>query len=383
MGKINGSEGWSNADAEDMATGVFKHREGNWGFRANVPGGAGQQVKRVGFATMLAAYAARARYIGGEHDLRKGSQISVDEWFASRLMVIRETRRATTAANYRYAFDRMSPYIGELSLADLDEESLRAMYRKMATRYTNDTLTTTHGRLRAALRAAVRERKIDRCVTDSVSPPPGLRGRVKRTWTFEQLLTFTRHVSTHRDRAMWLLWVTTGVRRGEICGLYWPKVLLDRSEVLINWQRTITAEGRIVEGIPKTDRAERIVPINDQVEGAVREWRSLQAEQRLGAGSEWLGDDYVFTTYQGRPHHPSAFDDRLAHLAKGAGLPVLTPHELRHTYASRCLEHGMDVKLVSAMLGHSKVETTMNLYQHVNPLVAHEAANALAAKMLG
>ncbi len=139
----------------------------------------------------------------------------------------------------------------------------------------------------------------------------------------------------------------------------------------------------MIEGPTKTKSGTRVVPINPQVASALREWKAIQAELRLGSGAGWGGGDFVFTTQDGRPYHPSSFDDRLAKLAKGAGLPCVSPHELRHTFASRCLEMNMPVKLVSSMLGHSKVETTQNLYQHISPAVAHREADALAEMMLG
>ena len=372
------------AESEDMATGVFKHREGNWGFRANVPGGRGKQIKRVGFGNMAAAYSARASYIGGGVDIGDAtSSLTLSQWFGFRLEVLRETLRPTTASNYKFAFDRINFYLGDVSLSELNEDLIRGMYRKMSARYTTETIASTHGRLRATLRAAVREHRVARCAADNVSPPMGLPSRPRKTWDFDELLAFSRYVSSQRDSAMWTAWITMGTRRGEMCGLRWPKVALDAREVTIDWQRTITAEGQIVEGPTKTDAGSRIVPINAQVAIALREWKSEQAEQRLALGGRWGGDTYVFTTQDGKPYHPSSFDDRLAKHARAAGLPVLSPHELRHTFASRCLEMGMDVKLVSAMLGHSKVETTQNLYQHISPAVAHREADALGARMLG
>jgi integrase len=268
-------------------------------------------------------------------------------------------------------------------LCDLNEEMLRDMYRNMALRYSSDTIATTHGRLRAALRAAVKENQVARCPADNVTPPAGLPTRARRTWNFQQLQVFSNHVASRRDSAMWLAWITTGLRRGEMCGLMWRNVSLDAGEITVDWQRTTTAEGQVVEGPTKTKSGTRVVPINSQVVAAMREWRSAQSEKRLANGHDWCGGDYVFTSQDGRPYHPSSFDDRLAKLAKGAGLPPLSPHELRHTFASRCLEMNMPVKLVSSMLGHSKVETTQNLYQHISPSVAHREADALAQMMLG
>jgi integrase len=380
---IGTPDGAEDADNTEVAAGVFKHREGNWGFRGNVPGGGGRQFKRVGYSTMAAAYSARIAFMSGRSEPAEFADILLRDWFDSWLQVIRETLRPTTASNYKFAFDRITAYLGDVRLGDLNEDMLRAMYRKMAVRYSTETIATTHGRLRATLRAAVKEHRIPRCVADNVTPPAGMPTRARRTWTFQQLQVFSAYVADQRDSAMWLTWITTGLRRGEMCGLLWPKVAFDVAEITVNWQRTLTAENQIVEGPTKTKSGTRVVPINAQVTTALREWRSEQAGLRLASGAQWAGGDYVFTTQDGRPYHPSSFDDRLAKLAKGAGLPPLTPHELRHTFASRCLEMNMPIKLVSSMLGHSKVETTQNLYQHINPAVAHREADALAERMLG
>lgn len=384
MYQIHRSGEGANADSDEVATGIFKHREGNWGFRADMDGvGKRRQIKKVGYPTRQAAARARIAFLGGNPQAVKLSDLTVQEWFDSRLQVIRETLRPTTASNYKFAFDRINAYIGEVPLSDLGEDIIRDMYRKMALRYSSDTIATTHGRLRAALRAAVKENQVGRCAADNVSPPAGLPTRSRRTWNFEQLQTFSTHVSGERDSAMWRTWITTGLRRGEMCGLMWRKVSFDAGEITVDWQRTTTAEGQLVEGPTKTKSGTRVVPINAQVVAALREWRSAQAEQRLARGEDWGGGDFVFTSQEGRPYHPSSFDDRLAKLADGAGLPRLSPHELRHTFASRCLEMNMPVKLVSSMLGHSKVETTQNLYQHISPAVAHREADALAQMMLG
>ena len=371
------------AESSEVATGVFKHREGNWGFRGNVPNGDGRQFKRVGYPTMAAAYSARIAFVAGRAEPAESSDMLLRDWFDSWLRVVRETLRPTTASNYKFAFDRIIAHLGDVTLGDLNEDMLRDMYRKMALQYSSQTIATTHGRLRATLRAAVKENRISRCVADNVTPPAGQPTRARRTWNFQQLKVFSNHVLDQRDSAMWVTWITTGLRRGEICGLMWPKVSFDASEITVDWQRTLTAENQIVEGPTKTKSGTRIVPINAQVGAALREWRSAQAQQRLAGGLNWTGGDYVFTTQEGRAYHPSSFDDRLAKLAAAAELPPLTPHELRHTFASRCLEMNMPVKLVSSMLGHSKVETTQNLYQHISPAVAHREAEALAQMMLG
>ncbi|MGI8881013.1 MAG: tyrosine-type recombinase/integrase [Jatrophihabitans sp.] len=149
------------------------------------------------------------------------------------------------------------------------------------------------------------------------------------------------------------------------------------------WQRTVTATGQIVEGPTKTRKSSRTVPVVPQAASLLREWRVHQSAQRLSLGTRWPGQDFVFTTREGKPYAPSSFDDRLHYLAAQAGLPRLSPHELRHTFATRSLESEMPLKVLSEMLGHTKVETTQNLYLHVSPAMAHKEADAVASKMFG
>lgn len=223
-------------DHEVMPTGVFRHTDGSWGFRADASGGRKKrkQLKRVGFSSMAAARNARTAFVAGKLGTGRLETITVSEWFDEHLVVISETRRGTTAANYKFAFDRINKYIGDVVLNELDEATIRSMYRQMAAKYKTATLQTDHGRLRAALRAAVREGRTTRCAADNVIPPAGLPTRSRRTWDFQQLQIFTRFVSTERDAAMWTAWVTTGVRRGEVCGLRWSRLNLDAREMIVD-----------------------------------------------------------------------------------------------------------------------------------------------------
>lgn len=372
------------ADIESVIPGVFKYRDNNYGFRANVPGGNGKQVKRVNFPTQDAAYRARIAFLGGGLVVRS-SEMTLADWLDRWLIIVQETRRKSTHEDYSNTVRlRIKPYIGDALLSELNREDVRRCYRALVAegRSTNTILSTSR-RLKTALKAAVEDELITRNCAAGVPVPKGRPPRKIHTWTFTQLVTFSQMVSSDRDAAMWAFMVTTGARRGELCGLEWPKVSFDIHEVSIDWQRTTTPTGKVEEGEVKTESGVRSVPLAPAVEQALRLWKKQQAEQRLRLGARWQGGDKVFTTKAGRMYNPQSIRGRLKVLAKRANLPVLRPHELRHTYATRALENGMDIKILSTMLGHSRVEITQNLYQQVTPAHAHELAGALASRMLG
>lgn len=369
-----------------MIPGVRKVGPNNWEFRANAPGSHGKQIRRRGFPTQDTAYRARNRYLSGS-EVTNTRHLLLSEWLDRWLLMVKETKRPTTYSGYRVSVERdIKPIIGDIELAELTSEDVRTCYRAMVeSGYATETIKATSRRFKTALYAAINEEPplITTSPARNVVAPKGKPTRKRRIWTFEQLVKFSQFVAGERDHAMWALWISTGLRRGELCGLYWPKVEFDVAEVVIDWQRTKTSEGVVVEGPVKTETGERRVPLVPAVLAALRAWKADQAAVRLTKGTKWRGGDYVFTTFRGTPWFPDSLNDRLNRLTNAAGLPRLSPHELRHTYATRALENGMEVKVLSTMLGHSRVQTTMDLYVHPNTKQMHDAQQALAARMFG
>lgn len=314
------------------------------------------------------------------------NKMTMNDWFDEWLMTVKETNRESSYDNACETVDnRLRPYIGHIKLQELTEDDIRDAYRALVElgRATN-TIRGVHRRLRPCLRAAVAERKISYSPAENVRPPKGRPQKKMRVWTFEQLKTFDAFVATQRDAAMWAFWVTTGLRRGELCGLTWDKVDLDAGVVRIDHQRTVSPRtGKVLEGTVKTTNGVREVPISPRVVESLRAWRSSQSALRLAQGDKWKGGNFVFTSYRNTPYYPGSFGQRLTSLAKRAGVPNLSPHELRHTYGTRAAENGMQDTVLQRIMGHSRIEVTKNLYIHPNLEQAKEANDSLAERMFG
>jgi integrase len=369
----------SDTDTESVIPGIYK-RNGTYGFRVNIPDGKGKQKRVGGFATQEAAYKARIRYLGGAS---VSNAQTVAGWFEEFLDAKSSETRETTVSGYAYCLGVITPYIGDYGLQELSETHLREAYKNLVDDYSTGTIQTIHWRIRTALRQAVRETRVTRCVADNVKAPKGKPTRKRRVWSFDQLMIFAKYTSTQRDAAAWAVYMTTGLRRGEVGGLKWPKVNLDEGRAIIDWQRTRTSKGKVVEGPVKTEDGERVVPLSPRVVSALRTWRADQSKLRLELGDRWLGGNYVFTSIKNEPYHPDSFNDRLKFLCEKAELPQISPHELRHTYATRALESGMAVEVLSKLLGHSRIEVTQNLYIHPSESQGREANDALVDRMFG
>ena len=150
-----------------------------------------------------------------------------------------------------------------------------------------------------------------------------------------------------------LLTAYTGLRLGELCGLQWQDV--DVGAGLLHIQRTVERIAqpggitRLTVLTPKTETSERWVPIPREML-RVMEPKS-RSEGFLLTGGETLPD-------------PRTCQYRYKVLLERCGVRYRSFHALRHTYATRCIERGVDVKSVSELLGHSDVRTTLRLYVH-------------------
>ena len=155
--------------------------------------------------------------------------------------------------------------------------------------------------------------------------------------------------------------LTTGMRIGEICALKWADI--DLSAGIISVRRTIeriyTIENgvrhtELVIGSPKTPRSNRQIPITGDLSALLLSLRASASE-----------NDYVLTGNE-RPTEPRTYRNHYDRLLKRLGIPHIKFHGLRHSFATRCIESECDYKTVSAILGHSDIRTTLNLYVHPN-----------------
>jgi integrase len=197
-------------------------------------------------------------------------------------------------------------------------------------------------------------------------------------WTAAQLATFIESTRGDRFAAMWRLAATTGMRRGELCGLRWKDVDLKAGRIRIVNTRTVV-NYKIAEGTPKTRAGARTNELDAMTVASLRRWQRVQKSERLRVGAGWTDTGLVFTCPAGTGVLPQWVRREFERLARLAGLPRIRLHDLRHTYVTVAIgEARQPVKVVSQRVGHSNVTTTLSLYAHVLPGDDEAAAEAVA-----
>lgn len=377
-----------------------RKRGSKWEFRLHGNGvpNASQQMNRGGFLTEADAQRAGREVL---RTIERGIYVApstdtVDGFLRWWLDTRRGSLKPTSIAAYTHAIEVVAiPRLGSIKLQELRPEQVAKLYADLLTNGRADGsggLSVKSVRnvgivLQRAFKDAERWNKVARNPFGLVDLPIA-RPRAMRTWTLQQVSAFLSATTDTRNAPIWRLFLTTGMRRGEVAALRWHHVDLDRGVLAIEATRSY-AGSEIVEQSPKTISGRREIALDPSTVEALRAWRKAQAIERVAAGEEWRGAasrelDYVVTNPNGSAPSPSTLSKQWNRDVKRAGLPAIRLHDARHTYATIALvELGMPVKVVSERLGHADVSVTLKLYVHVSPEDDRRVAAAVAAAFDG
>ena len=187
----------------------------------------------------------------------------------------------------------------------------------------------------------------------------------------DQLQSFLREARESGVFELYYLELATGLRRGELLGLKWEDIDLERGDLRVRRQIS-RINGEITEAPLKTKNAYRTLPLAEDTVSVLK-------EQRRKVGSS----PWVFPSPTGGPISPDSVLHMLHRVLKRAGLPKVRFHDLRHTFATLALQNGVDVKTVSGMLGHFSAGFTLDTYAHVTSAAQRQAAQTMGNVLSG
>ncbi|MDH2425725.1 site-specific integrase [Sphaerisporangium sp. TRM90804] len=194
-------------------------------------------------------------------------------------------------------------------------------------------------------------------------------------WTPELCGKFLDQAEAAQERLypLYHLVATRGLRRAEAAGALWENTALAEGTISL-----LESEEEDDTGL-KTESSWRTVSLDAVNVGLLGAWRLRQRQERLAAGATWVDSGRLFTQENGSPLREEYVSERFAAIARAAGLPPIRFHDLRHCAATIMLAAGVDMKVVSAELGHSRYAFTADVYAAVLPQLAQAAAEATVA----
>lgn len=298
----------------------------------------------------------------------------------------RQKVKATTLdAVRRHVNAYIVPRLGNVTMGELDADTLEGFYcdllengSKKGEALNPKTVRNIAGTLHKALEDAVRSRKIPVNPSTHAELPRWEKPDLVH-WEESEALAFLEHAEEHGDPLfpLWLLALSTGMRRGELLGLRWSDIDLDNGSLVITRTR-LPLGGGVIDSTPKSRTANRVLSLDRDLVAILRGYYVEQCRNRLELGF-WLAGDLVAADLDGKPCHPLTFSRRWRRACEAAGVPVIRLHDSRHTAAVTMIRHGVPIAIVSGRLGHANVSTTMNNYWHFTESADREASDVMGS----
>lgn len=355
--------------------------------------GRRRQKWHGGFDTRRAAEVERAKIVS---DLHSGGYVAPDrltltEWVRQSWLPMTRTRvKPSTFDSYRANMEtHVLPVLGSRALQQLTAPMLNTLYAELLSHggergpLAAKTVRYIHTILHKALADAVDAGIIGANIAERAKPPRPNRSRAQRIecWEPAELAAFLESVEGTRLETAWRLAAMTGMRRGEVLGLRWCDVDLDRSRIAVR-NAIVSVAYELLESSPKSHQA-RVIDLDPMTTTMLRSHRERSERERTEFWAEYDDRGLVVCAEDGSPIHPQSFSQAFAKAVERAGLRRIRLHDLRHTHATIAVMAGVPVKVISERLGHESPAFTLKQYAHVMPGMQAEAAELIAAVVAG
>jgi len=296
----------------------------------------------------------------------------LDHWYQN---YSKPNLRPTTQSKYKnWIYNHVIPRLGSITLRKLDQSAFQKFLNEMkhsgclsevkgvGKEMAASSVCGCYRMCRMALDRAVEEGLLKRNPIISCKLPQSssVEMNILEKEDIHRFLTQAKYEGLYE---LFLLELTTGLRRGELLALTWNDLDFETGELRINKQ-VIPVDGKLVIGPPKTKAAIRTILIPPDM-------LQILAEYKRGCFSNLM---FPSRLKPDQPIDPCHIRKRLQEILKRAGCPRVRFHDLRHTFVTLSLEHGMDLKTLSTIIGHTYSSTTLNVYTHITSDMHKNAA---------
>jgi len=288
---------------------------------------------------------------------------------------------STYASYERIIRKHISLALGQTWIEKVHPMQIQAYYSKKLQNGRRDstgglsarTVQYHHRVLREALHHAVKWQILMRNPADACEAPRPSRPEMS-VLDAEGVSTLLKSIQEHPDRDIFITAIFTGMRQGELLGLRWQDVDLNKRVVRIQQAVGFIPKLGFVFREPKTKSSRRQVVLPQMAVDALARRKIQVTTDKLFIGSDLYKDhDLVFCNNAGAPLDPSGLSRRFKKIATKVGPSKLRFHDLRHTHATMLLSQGIHPKVVQERLGHESINITLDIYSHVLPGMQEDA----------
>ena len=334
-----------------------------------------------------------------KHDVFIPSDITVDDWFNYWITNIVGDLAPNTRRNYKERYEHnIQPVIGRIKLSDVKPLHCKMVLNTMDMDYAGSTIRQAYITMGTLLKSALMNDLIAKHPMNGVryTKPVRAASDIKFLTVAEQE-KFLETAKRSHNYYQYALILETGLRTGEMIGLTWDAIDWENKTLTVNKTLEYRHDrGYWRAGPPKTQQSYRTIPLTAKayeiLERVSYEKQFRKESETLsqvleyidritGKTSQLVMGDLVFVNWRtGEPAKNSSYDTHLYKLCDEAGIKRFCMHALRHTYATRAIESGMQPKILQKLLGHASIKTTMDRYVHVTDESMLKAVQQFEAK---
>ena len=302
--------------------------------------------------------------------------------------------RDNTYRNYCYNYDRyVRDSLGEMYLQQIRKSDIKRFYNHLADecRLKTGTIDAVQTILHQVLQTAADDGLIDHNPSDNATKElkraHNLHHKKREALSVDEQALLLRFLQENTENQKWYpitaVLLGTGMRVGEATGLRWCDIdfkegMIDVNHTLVYYSKG-NYESKYAINDTKTPASKRLIPMTETVRNAFLMEKEMQ--KQLGVICDITVDgytDFVFLNRFGTLQHQGTLNKAYRRIIRDCNdaeflknespvvlLPKFSCHNLRHTFATRLCESGMNIKLIQDILGHSDISTTMDIYAHV------------------
>lgn len=315
------------------------------------------------------------------------SKMTVEQWMYIWLRDYKKNsvKPKTYAAYEAHVRNHIAPDLGGYTLASLRNDMVQRFVNNLADKGLKSiTIERVVGTLKTGLIQAVDNDLIAKNPATKIKMPMK-QERTPRVLTVQEQEIFMEASKEHRNGEIFLLILGTGLRIGEALALTWDDIdfeqhVLSVNRTQIEYCEHINGETVYHRGYstPKTKAGKRTVPLIPTLIDMLLNLKKQREQEKRKFKATYQDNGLIFCNYYGVSLNYTTISKKIQTICKKTGLEGIHPHTLRHTFATRGLEKGIDLKIMQELLGHSSIKMTADLYTHVLPETKKNSVMKLA-----